>query len=289
MLVHIKKIVKKAQKEKYAIGAFNTFNLETTLGIVKGAKQVNAPIIIQVSETTLKYTGVKAITHIVSTIAKNQAIDIPIALHLDHGRTFSAVVECIKSGFSSIMIDASDAVFDENVAITKKSVAYAHQHSVWAQGELGRVVKAKKDIKKLLTNPKEFLTDPDQAQEFVKKTKVDALAIAIGNVHGFYKIKHGAPKLFLNTLEQIQKRVNVPLVLHGASKVPENQIRKAINLGVRIINIDTETRYAFKQSLVKSVKKRGEYDPRKILLPSINAVSGVIKKKILMFNSQNKI
>ena len=122
MLVHIKEIIKKIKKEKYAIGAFNTFNLEITLGIVQGAIQSQAPIIIQVSEATLDYAGVKAITHIVQTVAKNQANNIPIALHLDHGKTFSSIVECIEAGFSSIMIDASDLPFDENIMVTKKAV-----------------------------------------------------------------------------------------------------------------------------------------------------------------------
>lgn len=289
MLVHIKDIVKKAEKGKYAIGAFNTFNLEITLGIANGAMQAQSPIIIQVTEGTLKYAGIKAIAHIVKTIAKNQAKDIPIALHLDHGKTFSAVMECVKSGFSSIMIDASNLPFDENVAVTAKSVEYAHRHGVWAQGELGRVVKDKQQIKYLINNPEEFLTDPYQAQEFVKKTKIDTFAVAIGNVHGFYKIKHGAPKLYLNRLKEIQKRVNVPLVLHGASKIPANDIKKAIKLGVRIINIDTETRYAFRQSLVKSLRKRDEYDPRKILSPCINDIAELIKHKILMFGSQRRI
>lgn len=289
MLVHIKDIVKKAEKGKYALGAFNTFNLEITLGIVKGAIQAQAPIIIQVSETTLCYAGVKAITHIVKTIAKNQADDIPIALHLDHGKTFSAVVECIKAGFSSIMIDASELAFDENVAITKKSAEYAQRHGVWAQGELGRVVKEKKDIKRLLERPQEFFTDPDQAQEFVKKTKINALAVAVGNVHGLYKIRHGAPRLYLNRLREIQKKVKIPLVLHGASKIPASSIKKAVKLGVRIINIDTEIRYGFRQAMAQSLKRKSEYDPRKILSPCIEEVARVVKNKILMFGSHNRI
>lgn len=289
MLVHIKEIIKKIKKEKYAIGAFNTFNLEITLGIVQGAIQSQAPIIIQVSEATLDYAGVKAITHIVQTVAKNQANNIPIALHLDHGKTFSSIVECIEAGFSSIMIDASDLPFDENIMVTKKAVEYAHRHGVWAQGELGRVVKEQREIKRLIDHPKEFLTDPDQAQEFVKKTKVDALAVAIGNVHGFYKIKHKPPRLYLKILKEIQKKVNLPLVLHGASKIPAGQIKKAIDLGVRIINIDTEIRFAFRQSLTRSLRKKTEYDPRKIFLPTISAVSQVVKDKIIIFGSRNKV
>lgn len=289
MLVHIKDLIKKAEKGKYALGAFNTFNLEITLGIVNGAVEAQAPIIIQVSETTLSYAGVKAITHIVKTIAKNQANNIPIALHLDHGKSFSAVMECVKVGFSSIMIDASALPFDENIAVTKKSAQYAHRHGVWAQGELGKIVKEKKQIEYLLSHPEEYLTDPDKAQEFVKKTNIDALAVSVGNVHGVYKLKHKAPALDLKRLSEINKKVNVPLVLHGASKVPVNSIKKAIKFGVRIINIDTETRHAFKQSLSRSLKKPGEYDPRKLLSPTIDAVAKVIVEKVKMFGSAGKI
>ncbi len=289
MLTHIKKLVRRAEKGKYALGAFNTFNLEMTLGVVKGAVWAQGPIVIQVSETTLRYTGVEVIAHLVQTITENQAKGVPIALHLDHGRTFSAVVECVKSGFSSIMIDASDLSFDKNVAITKKSSEYAHRYNVWAQGELGRVVKKEGEIKRLIKGPEEFLTDPDQAQEFVKKTKIDTLAVSVGNVHGPYKMKHGVPSLFLNRLKEIQKRVKIPLVLHGASGIPKNQIKKAIDLGVRIINIDTEIRFAFKQGLTDSLKKKQEYDPRCLLSPCIDEVARVVKDKILMFGSQNKI
>ncbi|MDA2935895.1 class II fructose-bisphosphate aldolase [Patescibacteria group bacterium AH-259-L05] len=289
MLVHIKDLVKKTEKGKYALGAFNTFNLEITLGIVKGAMEAQAPIIIQISETTLNYAGVKAITHIVKTIAKNQANNIPIALHLDHGKSFSAVMECVKAGFSSIMIDASNLPFDENITVTQKSVQYAHRHGVWAQGELGKIVKEKKEIEHLVQHPEKFLTDPDQAQEFVKKTKIDALAVSVGNVHGVYKLEHKAPVLDLKRLAEIGKKVDVPLVLHGASKIPADSLKKAIKLGVRIINIDTETRHAFKQSLLQSLKKRGEYDPRKFLSPTIDAVAKVIKEKIIMFGSAGKV
>jgi len=289
MLVHIKKLIQQSKKEKYALGAFDTFNLEITLGIIEGAKQAKRPIILQVTPTTLKYAGIESISCLMKTVAQNQAKNIPIALHLDHGKTFSDIVECIKAGFSSVMIDASNLPFDKNIALTKKVVQYAHQHNVWVQGELGRVVKGKQGYDKLIIEPEEFLTDPDQAQEFVKKTKIDTFAVAIGNIHGLYKMKHGVPRLFLSRLKEIQKKVDIPLVLHGASGIPSIQIRKAIFLGVRIINIDTEIRIAFKQSLIQSLKvNRKEYDPRKILFPTIKNVEEVVKKKILIFSLSKK-
>ncbi len=289
MLVHLRKLIQQAEKGKYALGAFDTFNLEITLGIVEGAKQVRSPIIIQVTPTTLNYAGIKAIAQIIQTIAKNQAKNLPIVLHLDHGKTFFDVRECVKAGFSSVMIDASALPFNKNVALTKKVVKYAHRHQVWVQGELGRVVKKKQEYVKFINSPKEFLTDPDQAQEFVKKTKIDTLAVAIGNVHGLYKMKHGVPRLFLSRLKEIQKKVNVPLVLHGASGISKGQIKEAIALGIRIINIDTEIRMAFRRGLVQALKKKpGEYDPRKILPPAIKGVAEVVKNKVLIFDSKDR-
>ena len=289
MLVHIKKLIQQVEKQKYALGAFNTGNLEITLGIIKGAKQAKKPIIIQVTPTTIKYAGVETIAHLVRSLAENEGKNIPIALHLDHGRTFSDVVECIKAGFSSVMIDASNLPFNQNIALTKKVVQYAHQHNVWVQAELGRVVKGKQEYNKLINGPEEFLTDPDQAQEFVKKTRINTLAVAIGNVHGLYKMKHGVPRLFLSRLKEIQKKVNVPLVLHGASGISPIQIKEAISLGIRIINIDTEIRIAFKQSLIQSLKiNKKEYDPRKILFPTIKNVAKIVKKKILIFSLSKK-
>ncbi len=289
MLVHIKKLIQQVKKEKYALGAFDTFNLEITLGIVNGARQAKKPIILQVTPTTIKYAGIESISYLIKTVVQNQAKNIPIALHLDHGKTFSDIVECIKAGFSSVMIDASSLPFEKNLALTKKVVQYAHKHNVWVQGELGRVVKGKQGYDKLINGPEEFLTDPDQAQEFVKKTKIHTLAVAIGNIHGPYKMRHGVPRLFLSRLKEIQKKVNVPLVLHGASGVPLIQIKKAISLGIRIINIDTEIRMAFKQSLIQSLKvNRKEYDPRKILFPTIENVAKIVKKKILIFSLSKK-
>ncbi|MBL7054033.1 class II fructose-bisphosphate aldolase [Patescibacteria group bacterium] len=289
MLVHIKQIIDNANKKGYAVGAFNTFNLEITNAIAVGANKVNGSIIIQVSETTLKYAGAKVIANIVRTIAKNKFKHIPIALHLDHGKKFSSVIECIEAGFSSIMIDASESSFSENINITKKATEYAHKHNAWAQGELGMIVKDKQDINEMISNPSKFLTDPDQAQEFVAKTKIDTLAIAVGNIHGLYKIKHKAPKLYLDRLADISKQVKIPLVLHGASKIPDHDIKKAISLGVRVINIDTEIRYAFRTSLIESLKVKDQYDPRKILTPVIDEISDVVANKILVFKNDKKL
>jgi len=286
MLVHIKEIVEEAKKKGFALGAFNVFNLESILSVAEAAAEKKAAVIIQVSETTIDYAGLKAITHIVKTVAKNQAKEAKIAFHLDHGKNFLSVMECIEAGFSSIMMDASNLIFDENVALTKKAVDYAHRHKVWAQGEVGRIVKEAAEIKKMEENPEQFLTKPEEACEFVKKTGVDSLAISIGNVHGTYKMKNGVPHLFLDQLRKIKKMIDIPLVLHGASGIKEEEIKKAIELGIVIINIDTEIRLVFRESLIKSLaeaQKTNEFDPRKILKPSIETMRDLVIKKIEIF------
>ena len=286
MLVHIKEIVEEAKKKGFALGAFNVFNLESILSVAEAAAEKKAAVIIQVSETTIDYAGLKAITHIVKTVAKNQAKEAKIAFHLDHGKNFLSVMECIEAGFSSIMMDASNLIFDENVALTKKAVDYAHRHKVWAQGEVGRIVKEAAEIKKMEENPEHFLTKPEEACEFVEKTGVDALAVSIGNVHGPYKMKNGVPHLFLDQLRKIKKMIDIPLVLHGASGIKEEEIKKAIELGIVIINIDTEIRLVFRESLIKSLaeaQKTNEFDPRKILKPSIETMRDLVIKKIEIF------
>ena len=286
MLVHISEIVEEAKKKGFALGAFNVFNLESVLSVAEAAAEKKMAVIIQVSETTIDYAGLKAITHLVKTVARNQAKDAKIAFHLDHGKNFLSVVECIEAGFSSIMMDASNLVFDENVALTKKAVDYAHKYKVWVQGEIGRIVREVRDIKKMEENPEQFLTKPEEACEFVEKTGVDALAVSIGNVHGPYKMKNGVPHLFLDQLRKIKKMVKIPLVLHGASGIKEEEIKEAVKLGIVIINIDTEIRMTFRESLIKSLseaQKVDEFDPRKILKPSIEAMKNLVKKKIEIF------
>lgn len=289
MLVHLKKLVEKAEKENYAIGAFNTSNLEITLGIARAAVKLKAPVIIQVSERTIKFAGLKPITHIVETIAKNEAVGVPVVLHLDHGKKFSSVAECIEAGFTSIMIDASDLAFDENVKITKMAVDYAHKRGIWVQGELGRVVKGLDEVEKNKVR-EETMTDPNEAGEFVKETGVDILAAAIGNVHGVDKIFSGVPELDYKRLGQIKAKIGkIPLVLHGASGIKGKDIKKAINSGVRVVNIDTEIRLAFTNALRDSLLKyKTEIDPREIMKEPIDAVQKLVEEKIIMFGSEGK-
>jgi len=286
MLVTVRQLIEHAKKHQYAIGAFNTANLEMTLGVIRAAVDADSPVIIQVTETTIEYAGLKPITHIVETITKNAAVNVPVALHFDHGKNFRSIAECIHAGFSSIMIDASDLPFDENVALTKQSVDYAHKHGVIAQGEIGELKQAGDAIATL--NPEKYLTDPVEAERFVKETGVDTLAVAVGNVYGIQKMEKGAPPLDLKRLADIHARIpSVPLVLHGASALKPDAIRDAIEGGIRIINIVTEIEYAFSLRLRHTLKAfEQEYDPRIILEPSIAAVKDVVINKLRDFGSK---
>lgn len=287
MLTHLSELVKDANEKEYAIGAFNIENLETTLGVVRAATAKKSPIILQVSETSINYAGLKAITHIVEVVAREEAGNTPVALHLDHGKSFRSVAECLRAGFSSIMIDASDLPVAENILLTKQAADYAHRHDAWAQGELGLV----KGLEELTDAEREkFMTDPDEADEFVKRTGVDTLAVAVGNIHGIAKMRKGYPGLNLDRLEAIHKKIpDIPLVLHGASGLPLDQIKRGIERGVRIINIDTELRLAFTNALREFLGKDPNiFDPREVLRPSIEAIQKVVEKKLEMFGSVGK-
>lgn len=287
MLVHIKEIIPKAYRQGYAIGAFNTQNLEITLAIIRAAVVKKAPVIVQVSENTIKYAGLKPITHIVETVAKNEAVNIPVALHLDHGRSFHSVTESIKANFSSIMLDQSDLPFDENVTLTKQAVDYAHKHGVWAQGELGRLLGKEEVI--TVSEREAFMTDPQEAKDFVKQTGVDTLAVSIGNIHGIIKLTKIKARLDFKRLAEISKLVKIPLVLHGASGLKKAEIKRAVNLGVSIINIDTELRLAFTNTLREFLKKNPKkFDPRDVFSPCIDAVQKVVEQKIEMFGSAGR-
>lgn len=285
MLVSLRTLLEHAARNHYALGAFNTVNLEMTLGIIRGAVDVQAPVVIAVTETTIDYAGLKPITHIVETIAKNSAVNVPVALHFDHGRSFRSVAECIHAGFTSIMIDASDLPFDENVLLTRQVVDYAHKRSVLAQGEVGRLRRAQDFV--AAEQRDQTLTDPREAEKFVRETSVDTLAVAVGNVYGVYKLHRGAPPLDLGRLEAIHQRIpDVPLTLHGASAITREQLQAAIERGIRIVNIVTELEYAFSERLRETVRTRSEeYDPRAILEPSVDAVRDIVKEKLALFGA----
>jgi len=286
MLVHIKKIVQAAEKGGYAVGAFNVNNLEIIQAVIAGAEKMKAPAIIQVTEGAIKYAGLKEITALIKTAAEETKV--PIALHLDHGHDFKLIKECIKLGFSSVMIDASNLPYKKNVALTKKVVAYAKKHKVWVQAELGTLEGAEDWLK--VGRGEGYFTEPQEARKFVKETKINVFAPSIGNYHGVAKIVEKKKlTLDLKRLAEIDNIVPVPLVLHGASGFPENQIKKAVKLGIRIINIDSELRLSFTQAERKVLtQSKNEYDPRKILTPAIDAMQKVVAQKVKIFGSAHK-
>ncbi|OIP79788.1 MAG: hypothetical protein AUK20_01870 [Parcubacteria group bacterium CG2_30_45_37] len=283
MLVHIKDIVREAQKGGYALGAFNVTNLESILAVARAAVKANSAAIIQVSESAIKYMGLKPVTHIVSTVAKNVAAAVPIALHLDHGSSFDAVFECINAGFTSVHIDASSLPLDENINLTKQVVKVAHARRVWVQGEVGAIVGSPGDISaRLKAIP---LAKPEEVIKFVKETKVDTIAAAIGTAHGV----HANEDIVFSLLKAIKKQVKIPFILHGGSGVADSKIKKAVKEGVNIINVGTDLKVAFCQTLINTcLKNKKETDPRNLLKPTIAAMEKTIMEKMKLFGSAGR-
>ena len=283
MLVHIKDIVREAQKGGYALGAFNVTNLESILAVARAAVKANSAAIIQVSESAIKYMGLKPVTHIVSTVAKNGAAAVPIALHLDHGSSFDAVFECINAGFTSVHIDASSLPLDENINLTKQVVKVAHARRVWVQGEVGAIVGSPGDISaRLKAIP---LAKPEEVIKFVKETKVDTIAAAIGTAHGV----HANEDIVFSLLKAIKKQVKIPFILHGGSGVADSKIKKAVKEGVNIINVGTDLKVAFCQTLINTcLKNKKETDPRNLLKPTIAAMEKTIMEKMKLFGSAGR-
>ncbi len=283
MLVHIKDLVQDANKNNYAIGAFNAHNLETVLGIAKAAIKSNSPAIIQVSEGAIRYMGLKPVVHIVTTVAKNVAKYIPIALHLDHGKSFTSVIECMTNGFTSVHIDASGLPLDENIKITQQVVDVGHSKGVWVQGEVGAMVGGHGKAGDTIDIPE---ADPEQVIEFAKKTKVDTIAAAIGTAHGAYKNE----KINFGLLAHIREKTKIPFILHGGSGVSDQDIKKAIKLGVSVINIGTDIKISFCKTLILKCKEHpDETDPRKLLSPCIDAVERVVSEKMKLFGSAGQV
>lgn len=280
--VTLKELMVQAEEGKYAVGAFNCNNMEIIQAIIQAAEEEQSPVIVQASQGAIKYAGLSYITAM-TKLAAEQAT-IPVALHLDHGTSFEQVVQCIKQGFSSVMIDGSKLELDDNIQLTNRVLAVARAVGVSVEAELGKIGGTEDDI--TVNEWEASMTDPEEARLFVEKTGVDALAIAIGTAHGQYK---GTPKLDFERLAKIKELVSVPIVLHGSSGVPDQAIRQAIELGVRKINIDTNIREAFVKG-VKDVlaKNPNEIDPRKILGPAKAEMTAIIREKIRLFGSSGK-
>ncbi|MBP1925786.1 fructose-bisphosphate aldolase class II [Sedimentibacter acidaminivorans] len=297
-LVTSKEMFKKAYEGNYAVGAFNVNNMEIIQGIVDAAKQENAPLILQVSAGARKYANPIYLRKLVEAAIEDSGLDI--VLHLDHGDSFEICKSCVDGGFSSVMIDGSKLSFEENIALTKRVVEYAHDKGVVVEAELGKLAGVEDAVK---VNTKDATyTDPDEAAEFVHRTGVDSLAIAIGTSHGAYKFK-GDPSLDFERLEKISKLLpNFPLVLHGSSSVPkefvdlcnkyggkipgaagvpEEMLLKASKMAVCKINIDTDLRLAMTACIRQIlVENPSEFDPRKYLGPGRDAIRDMVSHKM---------
>jgi len=289
MIIPIKQIVNKAKKGKYAVGAFNTSNLEITLAIVRAAVKLKSPVIIQTSESAIHYSNLKTLFNIITNVSNTIGKKVPIAIHLDHGKDMNVIKQCIDIKYPSVHIDASEESFVKNVSLTKKVVKMAHKKDIWVQGELGAILgkEGMVNVKKGKLNIQDYFTDPIKAKEFVKKTNLDTLAISIGTAHGYFKNDN---KLDYNRLKQISSLIKNPLVLHGGSGLSSTSYKKVIKNGISVINIDTNLRLAFKKALIKNVNKDSNMiDPRKILKPSTDAVQKEVEKTIKIFGSYNKV
>jgi len=281
-LVPMADILNKANKEGYAVGGFNINNMEFLQGIIEGAEEANSPLILATSEGAIRYIGMEYVLGMVEAATKNT--DIPVALHLDHGSSFEKAMECIRRGYSSVMIDGSKYPFEENIAMTKKVVEAAHSVGVSVEAELGKLGGTEDDH--TVEEKEATFTDPDEAVEFVERTGIDALAVAIGTAHGVYK---GDPELDFDRLEAINNKVDIPLVLHGASGVPDSDVRKAVSFGINKVNVNT----AFQQAFTAKVKDLFSedpdlYDPRKYCGPGRDAIKERVKEKIDVLGSKNK-
>ena len=300
-LVNTREMFKKAYEGGYAIGAFNVNNMEIIQGITEAAKECNAPVILQVSKGARAYANRTYLVKLVE--AAEIETGLPICLHLDHGDSFETCKSCIDDGFTSVMIDASSKPFEENIAITKQVVEYAHAHGVVVEAELGTLAGIEDEVK--VSAEDSSYTRPEDVQEFVERTGCDSLAIAIGTSHGAYKFKPGTkPQLRFDILEEVQKRLpGFPIVLHGSSSVPqeyvkminenggnmpdaigvpEDQLRKAASMAVCKINIDSDLRLAMTGTIRKYFNDHpADFDPRQYLKPARANIKELVKHKIV--------
>jgi fructose-bisphosphate aldolase, class II len=301
----LKDVLEKARAGKYAVGAFNINDMEIAKAIGGAAKEEKSPVILAVSPSAIKYAGIEYIYEIARVTADKSGV--PIVLHLDHGTSFEDCIQCIRYGWSSVMFDGSKLSFEENVKQTAEIVRIAHAAGVSVEAELGKLAGVEGHVS--VEEKDAIFTNPEEAKIFVDRTGVDALAVAIGTSHGAYKFK-GDANLDFPRLEKIEKLVNIPIVLHGASGVPKDvldraakygaklpgaagvpneAIKQAIKLGVAKINIDTDIRLALTAAIRQTLAEHPEeFDPRKIFGPAEDAMKAVAKGKMQLFGSSGK-
>ena len=282
MLVNMKEMLVKAKEEKYAVGQFNTNNLEWTMAILEEAQSLNSPLIIGVSEGAAKYMGgFKVVVNMTKALIETMNITIPVAIHLDHGSSIEVCKKAIDAGFTSVMIDASKHDYGKNVEITKEVVDYASRFNVSVEAELGHVGGQEDHVSASI-----LYADVNECASFVKETGVDCLAPALGSVHGPYK---GEPKLGFKEMLEIKESTNMPLVLHGGSGIPDYQIKEAISRGTSKINVNTECQQEWTKIVREVIANDSKvYDPRKIIGTGKEGIKRVVREKIKLFGSENK-
>jgi fructose-bisphosphate aldolase class II len=284
VLVNPIELYKKAQKGGYAVGAFNTSTLEITRAIIQAAEEQNSPVIIETSEGEVSYLSPEISGSQAVALAKKAKV--PVALHLDHGKSMKTVKEVIKNGYTSIHLDGSLYEFAENIKNTKEAVKFAHQKGICVEGEIGHISGGSELHDTAIKISADSLTDPKEAKEFVLKTGVDVLAVAIGNIHGMYT---NPPKLDFERLGSIKKAAKCFFSLHGGSGIPKNQIKEAISYGVVKVNVNTELRLAYHEGLLHEFEVHpDEVVPYKYLPAGTEAVKKVVAAKIRLFGSNNK-
>jgi len=310
--VNTKEILDDANRKGYAVAAFNINDLEFFMAIFEAGVEERSPIIIETSEGALKYAGAgdplrgaKFFHDLVKNYA--ESVDIPISLHLDHGKKFDYIIAAIRAGYTSVMIDASHLPFEQNLEETKKIVDIAHAVGVSVEAELGRLMGVEDNVS--VSERDAVLVNPDEAEIFVQKTNVDFLAPAIGTSHGAFKFK-GEAKLDFERLKLVKEKTGIPLVLHGASSVPQELVelankygaeiegtkgvpfdvlQEAVKYGINKVNTDTDLRMAFMANLRKTLaEKKAEFDPRKLFKPSMDAIKEVVKERMRILGSSGK-
>ncbi|MGN0027717.1 MAG: tagatose bisphosphate family class II aldolase, partial [Clostridium sp.] len=269
-IVSTREMLNKAQREGYAVPAFNIHNLETLQVVVETAAELKSPVILAGTPSTIDYAGGEYIVAMAEVAAKKH--DIPIAIHLDHFEKIDEIKHYVNIGFKSTMIDASHESFEDNVAIVKKVVEYAHKYDSTVEAELGRLGGQEDDL--IVDEKDTKYTNPQQAKEYVERTGIDSLAVAIGTAHGLYK---GEAKLDLDRLAEIRAMVEVPLVLHGASDVPDELVKKAISLGICKVNVATDLKIPFSDAVKKYfIENPDANDPRKYMAPGKEAMKKIV-------------
>ena len=281
-LVTTTEFLKKAQDGHYAVGAFNVENLEMAQAVIQAATELNAPVIIQTTSSTVKYASLSVYRAIVAALA--ESAPVPVAMHLDHGSSYELCEQAACAGYTSVMIDGSKLSFEENIAVSAKTAAMAKQRGIPTEAELGTV--GGKEDDHVVLDADAMYTNPEKAREFVERTGVGSLAVAIGTAHGFYK---GEPRLDFDRLAEIRKVVSVPLVLHGASGVPDEAVQKTIGLGICKVNFATELRDAYTKAVRPVLANDASvFDPKVYGKAGRAAVVELVKHKITACGSQGK-